>query len=113
VRSFAELYIAGNLLAITATAFFVGPRKMCDRMKQPTRRVGCAVWFSLMIAIFVCAILKQPLTVILVLLVFETLAGIWYAASYIPFGRKIIVKCCQASLFGPCPEACDPVSAQV
>ena len=113
VRSFAELYILGNLLAITATAFFVGPQKLCHRMVAKTRRVGTAIWFSLMIAIFVCAILKVSLLIIIVLLILETLAGIWYAASYIPFGRKFIVKCCQGSLFAPCPEACKPINDQV
>jgi hypothetical protein len=113
IRAFAELYIIGNLIAISATAFFVGCRKLYNRMTAKTRRVGTAVWFSLMIAIFVCAILKVPLAIILVLLVAETLAGIWYAASYIPYGRRMIVSCCQASLFSPCPEVCNPVAALV
>ena len=113
VRMFAELYIAGNLVAIAATAFFVGPQKLCHRMTAKTRRIGTAVWFSLMIGIFVAAIMKVPLPAILGLLVMETMAGCWYAASYIPFGRKMIVSCCQASLFSPCPEICKPLADQV
>ena len=36
-------------------------------------------------------------------------ASVWYSASYIPYGRRMIIRCCQASLFKPCPEACKPV----
>ena len=113
IRTFAELYIMGNLVAITATAFFVGPRRMCRRMVAKTRRIGTALWFSLMIAVFVCALCQVPLYVLLLLLVAETIAGIWYAASYIPFGRRMIVACCEASLFSPCPQVCKPVAKAV
>mmetsp|Transcript_53435 Transcript_53435/g.68582 ORF Transcript_53435/g.68582 Transcript_53435/m.68582 type:complete len:138 (-) Transcript_53435:290-703(-) len=113
IRMFAELYIIGNIIAISATAFFVGCRKLYQRMTAKTRRIGTAVWFSLMIAIFVCAILHVPIIIIFILLILETLAGIWYAASYIPYGRRMIVTCCKSSLFSPCPEACDPLAKQV
>ena len=32
ISTFAQLYIIGNALAITATAVFVGPQKLCHRM---------------------------------------------------------------------------------
>jgi hypothetical protein len=134
VRTFAELYIAGNIIALGATGFFIGFRNMCHKMVAKTRRVGTAVWLSFMIGVFVAAMLRAPLPIVLLLLLCEVLAGmrtssqpfeyksssyhyfhqgIWYAASYIPFGRKMIVGCCQASLFSPCPEACKPLADQV
>jgi hypothetical protein len=113
IRTFAELYIAGNLIAITATAFFVGPRRMCQRMVAKRRRVATAVWFSLMIAVFVCAICKVNLFIIIGLIILETMAGIWYAASYIPWGRRMIVACCETTLFSPCPQVCKPVAQSV
>jgi hypothetical protein len=82
-------------------------------MTAKTRRIGTAVWFTLMVLVFVGAILHWPLEIILACLVGETLAAIWYSASYIPWGRKMIIKCCQASLFSPCPEACAPMAKQV
>jgi hypothetical protein len=54
-----------------------GPRTMCQRMVHKSRRVGTAVWFSLMIGVFVAAMLKAPILVVLALVVLETLAGIW------------------------------------
>ena len=82
-------------------------------MIHKKRRVGTAVWFSLMILIFILAYMKAPLPILLTLLVFETMAGIWYAASYIPWGRKMIISCCQASFFSPCPETLTPIVKQV
>lgn len=113
IRMFAILYILGNLIALIATAFFVGPRRLCKRMTHKTRRIGTAIWFILMIAVFACAVAQLPLYIILILLVLETMAGIWYAASYIPYGRRMIVACCEASLFSPCPKACEPLAKQV
>jgi hypothetical protein len=62
VRAFAELYIAGNLLAITATAFFVGPQKLCHKMTEKHRRVGTALWLGLMIGVFAAAMAKVRIT---------------------------------------------------
>ena len=109
VRTFAELYVAGTATALCATALFVGPQRMCRKMVEKTRRIGTALWFLLVIGIFVAAMLHAPIYVIFVLLFFETLAGIWLAASYIPFGRKMIIGFCQGSLFSPCPAVCTPM----
>jgi hypothetical protein len=113
LTTFAELYIAGNLVAIIATMLFVGARRLCNKMAEKTRRVGTTLWFTLMIGVFVAALLRAPLYVILLLIFFETLAGIWYAASYIPFGRRMIVSICQGTLFLPCPQICTPLANQV
>ena len=113
IQKFAQLYIAGNLIALAASACFKGPKKLFKAMIHKKRRVGTAVWFSLMILIFILAYMKAPLPILLTLLVFETMAGIWYAASYIPWGRKMIISCCQASFFSPCPETLTPIAKQV
>ncbi len=48
-------------------------------MVAKTRRIGTAVWFSLMIGVFVAAVMHAPLIVVFVLIICETLAGIWCA----------------------------------
>ena len=113
IQKFAQLYIGGNLIAIAASACFKGPMKLGKAMAHKKRRIGTAVWFGLMITIFVLAMQRAPLPVIVTLLILETMAGVWYAASYIPWGRKVIIGCCQASLFSPCPETLAPIAKQV
>merc|ERR1711916_374356 len=38
IRNFAVLYILGNIIALTATGFLVGPRQQCKKMFAKTRR---------------------------------------------------------------------------
>jgi hypothetical protein len=113
MRKFAVLYIVGNCIAITATAIFVGPQKLCHRMTAKTRRIGTVVWLLSMVAVFAAALLHAPMLAVLPLLVVESMAAVWYSASYLPFARKGIVKCCQHSLFSPCPSALKPVADRV
>lgn len=113
IQKFATLYIAGNVIALVATALFVGGQKMCHKMAAKTRYIGTIIWLSLMIGVFAAAMMHAPMTVIVPLLIFEILAAGWYSASYVPFGRKMIITCCQASLFSPCPEVLKPIGDQV
>jgi hypothetical protein len=48
---------------------------------------------------------KQHVALILFLLFVEILAGFWYAASYIPFGRKMILACLKRTICKPCCDA--------
>ena len=38
IRKFSVLYVLGNLIAIMATAFWVGPKFMCKKMFKSSRR---------------------------------------------------------------------------
>jgi hypothetical protein len=79
------------------------------------RCVRVFVWLLCAIASFTTlhGASQLPLPLVLLLLVGETLAASWYSASYVPWGRKMIIACCQASLFSPCPEALKPIGDQV
>ena len=39
-------------------------------------------------------------------------AGIWYSASYIPFGRKIIIAFLRRTICKPCFEAYDQIKGE-
>lgn len=45
----------------------------------------------MMIIVLIVAVLNQNVFLVLFLLIIEIMAGIWYSASYIPFGRKMIL----------------------
>jgi hypothetical protein len=59
-------------------------------MWLPTRRFSTAFYLFMIIIVFVVALLKQSVFLVLFLLVVEIIAGTWYSISYIPFGRKIV-----------------------
>lgn len=45
---------------------------------------------------------KQHIALVLFLLLIEILAAIWYSASFIPFGRKMIIGCLKKTICKPC-----------
>lgn len=61
----------------------------------------------MLIVVFAVAVSKQNIVLILFLLFVEILAGIWYAASYIPYGRKMIIAFLRRTICVPCCEAYD------
>lgn len=103
IRTFAVLYVLGNVIALCATGFLLGPQKQCVKMWLPTRRWSTAFYLLMIIVVFVVAILRQSVFLVLFLLLVEIIAGTWYSISYIPFGRKIVCSFFRAlGVFGPC-----------
>jgi hypothetical protein len=92
VRTFAALYVVGNLIALAATGFLIGPKSQCIKMWAVTRRFTTAFYLIMLIVVFIVAVMKQNIFLVLFLLFVEVLAAVWYSISYIPFGRKIVLQ---------------------
>jgi hypothetical protein len=57
----------------------------------------------MLVVVFIVAVLKQNVFLVLFLLLIEVLAAVWYSISYIPFGRKICLGFArQTGLCMPC-----------
>ncbi len=84
-------------VALCATGFLSGPRAQCKKMWLPTRRWSTAFYLLMIIVVFVVALLKQNVFLVLFLLAIEIIAGAWYSISYIPFGRKIVLSFLRAT----------------
>lgn len=108
IRNFAALYIVGNFIAIAATLFLIGPRRQCKKMCDKTRRFSTMAWLLTLIITFAIAVAGVNPGWVIFMLVIQICASIWYSASYIPYGRRMIIKVFQATCFKPCPKACDP-----
>jgi len=91
IRIFVVLYVIGNIIALAATGFLIGPRSQCIKMWAPTRRYTTAFYLLMLVIVLIVACLKQNIFLVLFLLFIEVLAAIWYSASYIPFGRRMII----------------------
>ena len=98
LRNFSALYVIGNLTAICATGFLIGPRRQCNKMFHKTRRVACVMYLSLLLTVLVLAVTEQPVGLVILFWCAQFVAATWYAASYIPYGRKMLVgffkNCC-------------------
>ena len=113
IRKFSVLYVCGNLIAIMATAFWVGPKLMCKKMWNSTRRGATAMYLVSLVLVLVLALLHVAVGVVLLMLAVELFCAVWYSASYVPKGRWCVVQCCKNTLFSPCPEVLDPVQASL
>jgi hypothetical protein len=103
IRTFAVLYVLGNIIALCATGFLLGPQKQCVKMWQPTRRWSTSLYLIMIIVVFIVAIMRQNVFLVLFLLLVEIIVGCWYSLSYVPFGRKIVCSFFRAlGVFAPC-----------
>lgn len=111
IRTFACLYVFGNVIALSATGFLLGPKSQCTKMWAPTRRYTTAFYLLMLIVVFIVAVLKQNVILVLFLLFIEVLAAIWYSISYIPFGRKICLQFLrQIGICYPCFAVSDAIT---
>ncbi|KAJ8601075.1 hypothetical protein CTAYLR_009730 [Chrysophaeum taylorii] len=108
IRDFAALYIFGNFIAIAATLFLIGPRKQCQKMCDKTRRFSTIIWLLTLIITFSIAVAGVNVGWVVFMIFVQIAASVWYSASYIPYGRRMIIKLFQSTCFKPCPAVCDP-----
>ena len=71
-------------------------------MWDKTRRWSTGFYLSMLLIVFCVAVTQQHIAIIITMLFVEILAAVWYSASYIPFGRKIILGCLRSTICGPC-----------
>lgn len=102
IRLFITLYVLGNILSLISSGFLSGPKQQCIKMWDPTRRFSTAFYLAMLVVVFAVAVTKQNIFLILFLLFIQYCAGIWYAASFIPFGRKMILGCLKSTICKPC-----------
>lgn len=56
LRTFAILYVLGNIIALVATGFLLGPASQCKKMWAETRRYSTAFYLIMLIVVFSVAI---------------------------------------------------------
>ena len=52
---------------------------------------------------------KQNVGIVIALLVIEVMAATWYALSYVPFGRKVVLMFLRRTICKPCCLVYDSV----
>ncbi|GJQ11529.1 hypothetical protein GpartN1_g4072.t1 [Galdieria partita] len=91
---FALSFTLGNILVLFSTAFLIGPYRQLQYMFKPVRLLAtCIYLISLFMAIFFSVTkvkLRYPLVVLSIIV--EIGALLWYCASYIPFGQAMITR---------------------
>ena len=91
---FVFLYTSGNIVSIASSIFLSGPTRQLRLMFDEKRYVTTVTYLiALCVSIVVCFIpmatgLKIGLLVLLLLI--QMCANIWYTLSYIPYGRATV-----------------------
>ncbi|KAL1515117.1 hypothetical protein AB1Y20_004180 [Prymnesium parvum] len=94
--AFGIKYSVGNLIALLSTGFLMGPKTQLKRMSHPTRWMAALVYVLAIAATLVfCFVQPRRMFLVLLCIVVQCCAMFWYCLSYIPFGRKIVMSCCQ------------------
>jgi len=96
---FALPYSIGNILSILSMGFLVGPSRAARYMCAPIRRVAACIYFGAIIATLISALVLQKKLLTALFVVVQFAAYLWFIASYIPYGRTLLAKCC-ASIMG-------------
>lgn len=93
---FAVNYTVGNILAISASGFLCGPKRQVRNMFDQKRKTVATVYLSCLAGTLVVVFLPLQwaikLTTLIVLLLSQCAANMWYSLSYIPYGRKTALR---------------------
>jgi len=95
IAMFATLYTLGNIISICGSGFLFGPRRQLRNMTRAKRRIAVAVYVGTMLLTLVVAFTVKGTgagMLILICVFCQWCALIWYMASYIPYGQKMITK---------------------
>nr|CCA24876.1 transmembrane protein putative [Albugo laibachii Nc14] len=95
VKQFAFFYTISNLCGIGSSLFLIGPRRQLKVMCMPIRRVACCIWISAMLlTLFIAFGFRKAGPIVLLLVIMQYVAMLWYGASFIPYGRAFLKKLC-------------------
>ncbi|GAB9470577.1 Transmembrane protein [Globisporangium polare] len=98
---FGITYSVGNIIALCGSGFLVGPTEQVKLMMKPVRRVAAIIYLAMIIVVLAVAIAAPNLGGLVLFLVFiQFVAAVWYSASYIPYGRKILTGICKKTCGG-------------
>ena len=103
---FAICYTIGNVVAIVASCFLVGPVRQFKLMFAPTRFVAAIIFFTMMgLTLWVAIDLKKT-GLCIIFLVLQTLSLIWYGFSFVPYLRTMILNWVTCGKYSEWVKAC-------
>jgi len=92
--TFALFYTLGNITMLCSTAFIVGPMRQLKNMFALTRIICTIVFFVSMIFTLICVFLDWSVFLVILSILIQICALIYYCFSYIPYGRACLRNLC-------------------
>eukprot|EP01127_Copromyxa_protea_P005137 TRINITY_DN14985_c0_g1_i1.p1 TRINITY_DN14985_c0_g1~~TRINITY_DN14985_c0_g1_i1.p1 ORF type:complete len:227 (-),score=22.35 TRINITY_DN14985_c0_g1_i1:73-753(-) len=94
MTTFAVLYSIGNVVAIASTNFLSGPRSQFKKCIHPTRLPVALVFLAAFTVTLVVAFTQDDNNIVLIFLVIQWLALIYYSITLFPCAHKFCSKLC-------------------
>ena len=96
---FVVFFTLGNLLAIVGSLFLSGPKAQCKKMFDKTRVVATLMYFLSIVATVFCCYFehipdKSRVGIIVLCVIVQWTAMLWYTISFIPFAREWVCTVC-------------------
>ena len=99
---FALNYSFGNLLSLLSMTFLCGPKRQFKNMFDDKRKFTSITYLSCLAATVICIFIPMlgflKLLVLVLLVLAQFCACMWYSLSYIPFGRCWALRCLKRQL---------------
>lgn len=93
MAQFGVFYTLGNITSVASSCFIIGPKRQMKNMTKAGRRVASGIFVTMMIVTLAIAFsAPDQKALVLICCVAQWCALVWYIASYIPYGRKILTK---------------------
>eukprot|EP01017_Pseudomicrothorax_dubius_P016861 TRINITY_DN1905_c0_g2_i2.p1 TRINITY_DN1905_c0_g2~~TRINITY_DN1905_c0_g2_i2.p1 ORF type:complete len:182 (-),score=38.33 TRINITY_DN1905_c0_g2_i2:150-695(-) len=89
---FAICYTLGNVLSLVGTSFLTGPVKQFKNMSDPKRLYTSLTYLGAMILTLVSALYLQKGLLVIIFVIVQFAAYVWYVLSYIPYGQECAKK---------------------
>lgn len=95
LTGFAILYTFAVIFGLVSTVFLMGPMNQLKKMFDPTRLITTIVFLVSIVMTLISALVIKIGVLVLIFVIIQFLALIWYTLSYIPFARQAITSCCR------------------
>ena len=97
-RYFAIWYTCGNIVCLSSTFFLMGPKKQCENMMKPQRKLTSLMLFLSMGTCLIMAFSGISKLIVMVGIIFQFITLVWYVLSYIPGGQSLCSKCVKSTI---------------
>jgi hypothetical protein len=93
---FALNYSFGNILSLASSCFLCGPRRQFKNLFDERRRQTSIIYLSCLgstlLVVFLPIQWQIQLFILIALLVTQCASSLWYSLSYVPYGRKTMMR---------------------
>ena len=97
-RLFAIWYTCGNIVCLSSSFFLMGPKKQCENMMKPERKLTSIILFISMFLCLILAFTGVSKLIIMIFIIVQFISLLWYVLSYIPGAQKLCSSCIKSRI---------------